>query len=111
MSSRRAHAQGRRAQRIARWAIAPVGAFALGWLVWAAVSWARYDRGARTASDSDAVRRFMPDHEVDELFQTRIRAPASITISVAESMSLDASPIIRAIFRAREFLLGGTAAR
>src|SRR3954465_8636561 len=110
MSSRRAHALGPRARRIARLTIVPVGAFALGWLAWAAVSWARYDRGARTASDSNAVRRFIPDREVDELFQTRIGAPASITFSVAESTSLDASPLIRAIFRAREFLLGGTTA-
>jgi hypothetical protein len=88
--------------------MAAVGAFALGWLTWAVVSWARYDRGPNAALGGAAVQRFMPDHEVDELFQSRIRAPASITFSEAGSMSLDASPLIRAIFRAREILLGGS---
>jgi hypothetical protein len=91
----------------ARWMIAGAAAFALGWTMWAVVSWTRYDHGSSAARHGAAVQHFMPDHEVDELFETRIRAPASVTFSEAESMSLDASPVIRAIFRAREILLGG----
>jgi hypothetical protein len=108
MSSRQTHSLATRTRRSMRWALFAIGAFALGWLTWAAVSWVRYDHGSSAALGDAAVQRFMPDHEVDELFQTLIRAPAPITFSEAESMSLDASPIIRTIFRAREILLGGS---
>lgn len=105
-SSRRV--RGARATAIGRWTLLAFGVFLLGWLAWAAVSWAAYGHGARTAALDGEVRRFLPDYEVEELFQTRINAPASLTFAAAESMSLTASPLIRGIFRARELLMGGT---
>jgi len=111
MSTSPRRARGARASTFARWALLAFGAFLLGWLVWAAVSWVRYGHGTRTAAVDSAVQRFLPDYEVEELFQTRINAPAPLAFASAESMSLNASPIIRGIFRARELLLGATPAR
>jgi hypothetical protein len=76
----------------------------VGWAAWALVSWARYghDAGTRTGAGAE---HFLPDFEVDELFRTRVRAPARLTLSVAESTSLNSSPLIRGIFRARELLM------
>src|SRR5512140_2173073 len=104
-------ARGARVGTFARWTLLAFGAFLLGWLAWAAVSWVSYGHGSRTAAVDGDVRRFLPDYEVEELFQARINAPAPLTFAAAESMSLNASPLIRGIFRARELLLGATPAR
>lgn len=101
-------ARGARVGTLARWTLLAFGAFLLGWLAWAAVSWVSYGHGSRTAAADSEVRRFLPDYEVEELFQARINAPAPLTFAAAESMSLNASPLIRGIFRARELLLGAT---
>ena len=108
-STRRVHRA--RVSTIAHWVLLVSAAFLLGWLAWAVVSWMNYGHGARTAALDSEVRRFLPDYEVEELFQARINAPASQTFSAAESMSLNASPLVRGIFRARELLLGATPAR
>jgi len=103
--------RGARASTPARWVLLVLGVFLLGWVVWAAVTWIGYGHGARTAALDGEARRFLPDYEVEELFQARINAPASVTFAAAESMSLNASPLIRGIFRARELLLGVASSR
>jgi len=105
-SSRRV--PGSRASAIGRGALLAFAVFLLGWLAWVAVSWVSYGRGTRTAAFDGDVRRFLPDYEVEELFQARINAPAPLTFASAESISLTASPLIRGIFHARELLMGGT---
>ena len=82
------------------------GAFAIGWATWATVSWARYGHDAGTLSGVGA-ERFVPDYEVVELFQTRVRAPGALTYAAAQSTSLNSSALLRGIFRARELLMGG----
>jgi hypothetical protein len=108
-STRRA--RGARASTVARWVFLVLAAFLLGWLAWAAVSWMNYGHGARTAALDSETRRFLPEYEVEELFETRINAPASLSFAAAESMSLNASPLIRGIFGARELLLGAASAK
>lgn len=103
--------RGAKTRTVVRWVLLALGAFVLGWLIWAAVSWAGYGRGSRTAYISDEARRLLPDHEVEELFRANVDAPAPLTFAVAEEMNLDASPVIRAIFRARERLMGGGASK
>jgi hypothetical protein len=96
---------------VRRSALISVTAAVLGWLAWAAVSWLRYGHAAHGATSGDQVRRLLPDYEVEELFQTRVKAPAPLTFATAESTSLNASPVTRGIFRAREFLLSGSFSR
>jgi hypothetical protein len=103
--------RGQRTRTVLRWAILASSAFVLGWLIWATVSWARYGHESRSAYIGDQVQRFLPDYEVEELFQADVRAPAPLTFAVAEEMRLDASPVIRAIFRGRERLMGTGASK
>ena len=51
---------------------------------------------------------FIPEPEVLEHHQIAIKAPADVVIASAKQLELLKSPVIRAIFRARELALGGT---
>jgi len=51
--------------------------------------------------------RFIPEPEVVEHHQIAIAAPADVVIASAKQLELLKSPVIRAIFRARELALGG----
>jgi hypothetical protein len=103
--------RGAIARTVVRWVLLALGAFVLGWVTWAAVSWARYGRGSRTAHVTSQARRFLPNYEVEERFRANVRAPAPLTFAVAKDMNLDASPVIRAIFHARERLMGSGASK
>ena len=50
---------------------------------------------------------FIPEPEVIEHHQIAINAPADVVIAAAKQLELIKSPVIRAIFRARELALGG----
>jgi hypothetical protein len=74
------------------------------------VAWLRYGRAA-TAHGPEAdplLDRFMPQYEVVERHHIRVFAPADATLAVAAETSLEQSPIVHAIFKARELLLGST---
>lgn len=76
----------------------------------AALSWLRYG-SPRPAAEDEAdplLDRFMPVYEVVERHHVRIAAPAEITLAVAGEQDLLASPVIRAIFKARELAFGST---
>ena len=51
----------------------------------------------------------MPDYEVAERHHVRVLAPADVTLDAAMTTDLQASPIVRAIFKARELVLGADA--
>jgi hypothetical protein len=85
-----------------------VGGLAAGTYVASVVcSWARYGRVGRARRESDdLLDRFLPNYDVIERHQIRVGAPAAITLAAARELDLTASPAIRAIFRAREVILG-----
>lgn len=95
---------------VVRGALFLFGAFVVGWATWASVSWARYGHDAGTLSGAGA-EHFLPDYEVAELFQTRVRAPGPLTFSAAQSMRLNSSALVGGIFRARELLMGSHIAK
>jgi len=72
------------------------------------VTWLRYGNPAvPTADDADPLLdRFMPTYDVTERHHIEIAAPADVTFAAACEQDLMAPPIARAIFRAREVLLG-----
>jgi hypothetical protein len=61
---------------------------------------------ADTAKDS-LLDAFIPEPEVLEHHQIAINAPADVVMQSAKQLELLKSPVIRAIFRARELALGG----
>jgi len=63
-------------------------------------------RSAGAAKDS-VLDRFIPNPEVSEHHAITIQAPADVVMLSAKSLELLSSPVIRAIFRARELALGG----
>ena len=73
-------------------------------------SWYRYGNPRPPVKD-DAdllLDRFMPAYDVVERHRVRVRASAPITLAAAREQDLLASPLIRAIFKARAVALGST---
>lgn len=59
------------------------------------------------AGKDSLLDRFIPQPEVTEHHQIAVHAPADVVMAAAKGLELLKSPIIRAIFRAREVALGG----
>lgn len=55
--------------------------------------------------------RFMPRYEVRERHEIEVPAPAEVTYGAALALDLRRSRLVRAIFRARELLMGSSPAR
>lgn len=73
-----------------------------------AAAWYRYGRVKPGGRGDELLDRFMPQYEVRERHETRVKAPASVTFAAARGLELHRSRLIRAIFRGRELLMGST---
>jgi hypothetical protein len=93
-----------------RWLAAGVGFAGAAYATYVGVTWYRYGEPPRpTAEDEDEwLDRFMPAYEVIERHHVRVHAPAEITLAAAQQMDLLHSPVVRAIFKGRELILGST---
>lgn len=93
---------------VGRWLSMGAGVAAAAYAGYAAVTWLRYGHAAKsTPEDEDVLLdRFMPAYDVAERHHIRVAAPASITLQSAFEADLLQAPIARAIFRAREVILG-----
>jgi len=71
-------------------------------------TWLQYGHpAAPSAVDADPLlEQFMPVYEVAERHHIRVAAPADVAFAAACEQDLMAVPIVRAIFRAREIVLG-----
>jgi hypothetical protein len=78
---------------------------------YAAVTWLRYGQ-ARTAArpeDRDTLLdEFMPAYDVVERHRIRVDAPAATTLAAASDTDLSDSRVVRAIFAARQMLMGAS---
>jgi hypothetical protein len=85
-----------------------LGVAAAVYAAWVATSWISYGRVALPSNDeADAhLDRFMPDYEIVERHQVHVAAPPEITLQAAAEADLQQSRLVRAIFTAREWLLG-----
>jgi hypothetical protein len=93
----------------ARWLGSGIALAAAAYASYAGIAWVRYGRGRRPRdgeSGDPQLDRFMPAYEVVERHSVRVAAPAETAFSAACDMDLERSAIIRAIFRARELVLG-----
>ena len=90
-----------------RFAVA-IGAVAGAYATYVATTWSRYGRSRRQRrQDHDPLLdRFMPVYEIAERHHIRIAAPPAITLAAARDLDLFQRPLVRAIFKARELLLG-----
>lgn len=72
-------------------------------------TWARYGnpRRARDVDEFDTdLDRLMPRYDVVERHHVAVNAPASVTFDCACAMDLGRTPLVRAIFAARELVMG-----
>jgi hypothetical protein len=89
--------------------LAGLGIAAAAYAATASVAWFRYGRHAGSSSPDEAdalLDRFMPDYEVVERHRIHVHAPAETTLAAAAETDLGESAIVRAIFTAREVVLG-----
>ncbi len=93
-----------------KWAARVLGVAAGAYATYAAVTWIRYGRAGPPAHwpPDPLLDRFMPSWDVGERHITWVDAPAAVTYAVAREQDLNANPIVRAIFRARELVLGAS---
>jgi len=96
--------------RTLRWTAAGLGLAAGAYAAYAAVAWLRYGHPTpvEPGEQDDLLDRFMPVYEVRTRHYIHVAAPAAITFEAARDMDLLQSPVVRAIIRAREFVLGAT---
>ena len=92
----------------AAWIAGSLSLAALGYASCVGLNWYRYGRVAPPSGDEvdPLLDRFMPEYDVVERHHVRVAAPAAVTLSAAADADIQESPIVRAIFRARELVLG-----
>jgi hypothetical protein len=105
-----------RIRTVIKWTAGALGVAVAAYGAYVATAWARYGRAAPpNVDDVDALLdRFMPAYDIAERHHIRVAAPADITFAAACEQDLMALPVVRAIFRSREVILGSdpdTAAR
>lgn len=95
----------RSALKLAAGAVAVAGGVYAGYV---GVTWLRYGHAApASADDADPLLdQFIPVYDVAERHHVRIAAPPEITFRAACEQDLMAVPVVRAIFTARELVLG-----
>ncbi|HET8625003.1 MAG TPA: hypothetical protein VFM14_15680 [Gemmatimonadales bacterium] len=69
-------------------------------------TWARYGQRKLRGKPDPLLDRFMPEYEVAERHELRVRAPADVTFLAARALDLDQSRVVRAIFAGRSLLMG-----
>ena len=103
----------RRASVVGRTTGAIAGGIALAaaaYSTYAGITWFRYGKGTDAKGDEidPLLDQFMPAYEVVERHHVRVAAPAATTLAAACEQDLMGILIVRAIFKARELVLGST---
>ncbi len=71
----------------------------------AAFVWLRFGHPNRDGADP-LLDRFLPNYDIVERHHIQVAAPAATTFATACAVELEDSPLVRAIIRGREWLLG-----
>jgi hypothetical protein len=92
----------------ARAAAAGVGAGLAAYGAYAAVTWYRYGHVSQPCGGGhdELLDRFMPDFHVVERHRIRVAAPPDIVLAAAREQDLLGLPVVHAIFKAREIVMG-----
>jgi hypothetical protein len=97
-----------------RWLAAGAGLAATSYAAYVATTWYLYGKVTPQVSgeDRDALLdQFMPTYDVAERHHVRIAASAQIAFEAATEMRLQQSPMVRGIFKAREWIMRSHPAR
>jgi hypothetical protein len=95
---------------LAKWLAGGIGFAAAAYAAYVGTTWYRYGQPMAPHADErdPLLDRFMPRYDVVERHRTHVVAPAALTFAVAGELDLQGSPIVRAVIRAREFVLGSS---
>ena len=95
--------------KLAKWSAAGVGVGVAAYATYAGVTWLRYGRVPSSREESDhLLDGFMATYDVVDHHHTHVAAPADVTFETACEIELQDSPLVRAIFKGRELLLGSS---
>lgn len=99
-----------RVRTTSRWLTGGAALAAATYGACAALTWRRYGHPTAAGRDEADVLldRFMPQFDVVERHRVRVSAPAEVVLAAAFEQDFQASPLIRAIFKGRELILGST---
>lgn len=91
----------------AKWVATTIGLGAASYGAYVAVTWLRYGKPKRADHDNadSLLDAFMPIYDVVDRHKVRVAAPAEVTLSAATQMELESCPLVRGIFKAREWIL------
>lgn len=91
-----------------KWTAGALGMLTGAYASYVGVTWVRYGHPAPASADNadPLLDRFMPVYEIAERHHIHVAAPADITFAAACQQDLMALPVVRAIFNAREVVLG-----
>lgn len=84
----------------------------LGYAAFAGTQWLRYGRAphAKRPDEQDPLLdRFMPLYDIVERHHVRVLAPPDVTLAAARDLNIQDSAVVRALFKARELVMGGSA--
>ena len=96
--------------RVNKWLATGAGIAGASYATYVARTWMRYGRVERDEKEADELLdRVLPEPEVCERHAIAIDAPPDVTIAAAKDADMTSSRIIRAIFKARELILRGSA--
>lgn len=92
----------------ARWFAAGVGIAAAAYAAYVGTTWYRYGRTSPPGREEQdpLLDRFMPSYDVVERHHVRVAARPALTLAAARDVDLQGSPLVGAIIRAREVILG-----
>jgi hypothetical protein len=84
-----------------------LSAVSVGYALLAAISWYRFGWPTKPlAVERDAlVDRFMPVYQIVDRHHVRVAAPAAVTFAAAREQQLMETPLVRAIFKMRQFAM------
>jgi len=91
-----------------RWLSIAIGAAAAVYATYVGVTWLRFGHASPAVPEEQdlLLDQFLPVYDVAERHHIRVDAPAETTFAAACEVDLLQSPIVRAIFKAREVILG-----
>jgi len=92
-----------------KWSAASIGLVAFSYATYVVTTFLRYGRPKRSKkSKADPLLDiFMPNYEVADRHSVRIAVPAEVVLTAAAEVDIEKCPLIRAIFKSRELILGG----
>ncbi len=90
----------------AGWAVGTLAVAAAGYAAAVGAIWWRYGRRRPGPRADPVLDRFLPEFDVEDWYRVRIQAPAEVVFAAAKEADLQRSAVVRAIFKAREAVLG-----